>query len=474
MKDLNYVASEITKEKNLEMNLPKFANSMMSLYNGLAYVKLSMNYYTYFEMLNDREYENTDLAKIKDYMDRLNIIIEKEVITEGSVESLEESIVEVDNIRNEIMKIMEVVTSYVDKLKIYEYILNRVEFKFSEEEFDEEYYSKNLTNDLMHFILNDKDSMVTNSKIAEVIGQLPIRLSKNKFYDYIKASFTLYRGAQKGTIDDFVYALRTTAMLDQPDGFEDSFRDVNEIYNDLKDADYKNLSQEEYKSLADKLLIATQIMANSSDLFVILMQLVNDVYTIILSKMYAFNNVDEINKSKYVIKSTLEGFNGNEYDSDDDKIIDCFTGFEGQQEKIIMVTTSNEHVIDYVLKNQSATLQSIMLEKAYNSLLLIFKLQSGSDFIGLYESTDKQEIASNEYVDISCDKFIAELDTLFKDSSQIINRAVMSTVLSQLPVFFNNLDEIQSYINTSLLQCSDKAEKMACIAIMNLLMEDGN
>ena len=89
MKDLSYVASEITKEKNLEMNLPKFANSMMSLYNGLAYVKLSMNYYTYYDMLSDKEYENTDLAKIKAFLERLNTIIEKEVINEGSVETLE-------------------------------------------------------------------------------------------------------------------------------------------------------------------------------------------------------------------------------------------------------------------------------------------------------------------------------------------------------------------------------------------------
>jgi len=327
---------------------------------------------------------------------------------------------------------------------------------------------------LMHYILKDKDSMVTNSKIAEIIGQLPIRLSKNKFFEYITDSFSLYRGAQKGTIDDFVYTLRTTAMLEQPEGFENSFHDVNTIYNDLKNADYKNLTQEEYKSLADKLLVATQTMSKTSDLFVILTQLVNDVYTIILSKMYAFNNVDEINKSKYVIKTTLSGFNGTEYDTEDDKIIDCFTGFEGQQEKIITITSANEYIIDYVLKNQCATLQSIMLEKVYNALLIIFKLQSGSDFIALYESKDKQEIASNDYATISCNDFIVELETLFKNSSQIVNRAVMSTVLSQLPVFFNNIDEIQNYINSSLLQCSDKAEKMACVEIMNLLMNGEN
>lgn len=470
MKDLNHVASEISKSKNLEMNLPKFANSMMSLYNGFAYIKLSMNYYTYYEMLNDREYENADMAKVKDYLARLNKVIENEVINSGSTGTSKESILEVDSIRNEIIKTMEVVTSYADKLRIYEYILNRIEYRYSEEEFDDEYYMNDLTNDLMHYILADKDNMVVNSKITEIVGQLPMRMSKNKFFEYVAEAFTLYYGAQKGTVDDFVYSLRTVAMLDIPEGFEDSFKDVNEIYNDLKNADYKNLTQEEFKLLSDKLLVATQIMTGTSDLFVTLTQLVNDVYTIILSKMYAFTDVDEINKGKYVIKAIFDGFNGNDYDAEDEKLMDCFTSFEGQQEKILAVTSANEYAIEYALKNEGSTLQSLMMDTLYSSLDIITKLQSGSDFIALNEDSSRNEIVENEYVDNAFKAITEEFKALFSDSPQIASRAVMSAVLSQLPVFFNNIDEIQNYINTSLTQCSDKAERMAFVEIMNILM----
>lgn len=47
----------------------------------------------------------------------------------------------------------------------------------------------------------------------------------------------------------------------------------------------------------------------------------------------------------------------------------------------------------------------------------------------------------------------------------------MSSVLSQLPVFFNNTDEICTYINLSLEQCSDEAEKMAVIEVMKMIMQ---
>jgi len=40
-----------------------------------------------------------------------------------------------------------------------------------------------------------------------------------------------------------------------------------------------------------------------------------------------------------------------------------------------------------------------------------------------------------------------------------------------LPVFFNNIDEIQAYINVALVQCRDKAEQIACVKVMKMIME---
>ena len=46
MKNLGYIAGEITKGKNLSENLLKYGNGMCSMYNGLGFIKMSMNYYT--------------------------------------------------------------------------------------------------------------------------------------------------------------------------------------------------------------------------------------------------------------------------------------------------------------------------------------------------------------------------------------------------------------------------------------------
>ena len=58
MKDLYYVAQEITKGRNLKGNLEKYATGMASMYYGLGYMKLSMNYYTVYDMLQEKAFEN--------------------------------------------------------------------------------------------------------------------------------------------------------------------------------------------------------------------------------------------------------------------------------------------------------------------------------------------------------------------------------------------------------------------------------
>ena len=67
-------------------------------------------------------------------------------------------------------------------------------------------------------------------------------------------------------------------------------------------------------------------------------------------------------------------------------------------------------------------------------------------------------------------KRITVLDRLFTVSQQSVKRAVMAAVLSMLPVFFNNTEEIQDYINSSLIQCSDEAEKKAVVEVVRMII----
>lgn len=50
-------------------------------------------------------------------------------------------------------------------------------------------------------------------------------------------------------------------------------------------------------------------------------------------------------------------------------------------------------------------------------------------------------------------------------------RAIMATVLSNLPVCFNSLDEVSDYITNSFASCTDSAEKETSKELLQKLME---
>jgi hypothetical protein len=365
---------------------------------------------------------------------------------------------------------MEVVTSYVDRIRIYEYVLNRIEYRFSEEEPDQAYYRTYLTNDLMQYILSDRDNVVINAKISEVVGQLPMRLSKSKFFEYLEEAFTLYHGAQKKTIDDFVYALKTTAMLDKAKEFESLFPEIHDIYTTLANADYTNLTESEYHRLKGTLTIGVEQMSECADMFVLLAQMINNAYTIILTRKHTLGVVEETNHAMSIIGAVKAGFDHAMADLDDN-ILEKFVLFEGKQERIMAIVSQSDFAIDFARANFKTQIKAQNLEEIYLALVSVTKLQSGSDFVNLSMDCEDLEVPDNSYADKACRSLITQLSTLFQQQPQIVRRAVMSSVLAQLPVFFNSTEEIQQYINLSLEQCNDSAEQMAVIEVMKMIIQ---
>ncbi len=464
MKAMNYISQEISKGKNLEFNLSKYATGMSSMYNTLGYIKLSMNYYTAYDC------QREELCKESLY---IRHIAEFHGLIGELLDNNLKSVEPVEKLRNELTEVMEVVTAYVDRLRIFEYVLNRVEYRFLDKKFDETYYNTYLTNDLMHYILSDKDNVVIHSKISEVVEQLPMRLSRNKFYDYLRDAFSLYHGAQKGTIDDFVYSLKTTAMLNSPVGFEDMFPKTRELLLVLESADYANLDKAEFDNLSGALRLAVEQMTACADAFVLLAQLVNDLYTVVLTSDVAIVDAEDIGNAMSILKAVYEAYKEGCI-MVDDSVLERFVAFEGKQEHILMTVSESDFAIEYAFENYKEELESTNLTSVYKGLMAVTKLQSGSNFVSLIKDEEKFEIPQDSYADETCEKLIEEFDKAFKTLAQPLKRAVMSAVLAQLPVFFNNSEEIQSYINVSLMQCSDVAEKSAVVEVLKMIMSDDN
>ena len=62
--------------------------------------------------------------------------------------------------------------------------------------------------------------------------------------------------------------------------------------------------------------------------------------------------------------------------------------------------------------------------------------------------------------------------TFLSDKPRAVKRAVMSVIIASLPTFFNNIEELQDYIYSSLESCRDKAEKTAVVELINMIISE--
>ena len=469
--------NEISKNKNLESNLPIYASYMMDLYNKRAGVEFAMDYYTFQGMISDNVTKDDYLLK---YTKEFNDIIANYVLNIIVDDGREQAIAKIDSLRHNVYNVVEVLTCYADIFARYEYVINRCEYLFNEIKTNSKYTDEDFTREVMQYIFSEEDNAVVNSRICEIISELPLRMTKNKFFELLDGGMSVYKDTDKITIDDFIYSVETSAMLKMPENME-HYTELFEIYNEIKAIDYKNITEKEYRDTAEKLNFAADYIERATDIFMILQGLINKAYVMVIAAPYVDTEDKEVKNSVDIIRNINENFYNDEFITLEEKITDNFIFLEGVPEKIQNIIQSAEYVLDDVKKDKLDIVKNIMADKIYLGLFLCEKLLSDSLFINLsaeYNIFEEKTVDKNDETDITeylrekQDKLITELTEFFNSNQKIVNKSVMSLVLSKLPVFFNNITEVQDYIYNSLNNCTNKAEKAACIEIINGLMEN--
>ena len=77
--------------------------------------------------------------------------------------------------------------------------------------------------------------------------------------------------------------------------------------------------------------------------------------------------------------------------------------------------------------------------------------------------------AGKQFIEEQTAALISELETFLKSSSKPLARAVMAKLVTMVPLFIRDYNQLEEYIQNSLSSCSDVAEKLACIEIIRSL-----
>ncbi len=458
--------TDIRADRNREESLIQFQKLLATAFTKYAAIKLSLNYFTMTEMVEDMEADRK--AEVQEYILGIRNALKQTVLSEGSVSQAVTE--EISGIRDRITYKMKILTAYTDALEVYEYILNRkeAEVKGTAEDFID---TDALAGEMFRYVFSDQDKLLINSKIQSFVAQLPVRMTKNRFYDIIANTLSIYKGGEKAAVNDFLDSLFSAALIDVPEGFETEYRDLYDIYQTLRQADYKNLTLEEYSRLTGLLEAASVIINNAVTDYLMLQEIVNDV----LILLYTGNLVDSayLDRKYQAAITILNGI----LDAEDIYAASCdfdslFEELLGAQEEAYEELSFLEANLQE-LKDTYEAVYPGTISDGFAQLMKADRLTSSSLFMDVdRDFTVVEEAADEAFINDRRDYAVERFGEKLRDCSKLEQRSIMAKILAMLPVFFNSQQEIKDYFEYTLSRCGDDSELTACERIIREMMEE--
>lgn len=467
-KKFNRLYNDIINDRNPLDNIPEFLEMAVEKYSTYASVRLALNYYSYNEIYWDERENWSD--KLQGYTKDINTIISEALLLDVSNEEHENTIKRIDDIRNSVTKSMEKLTLYVDLFDIYEYALNRVEYRFTEmEELEDD---ETLAKEILRFVFDSEDNMLINERIKDIIGQLPVRITKNKYFDFISDSLYELIGANKDIFDTYIYIIRSCAMLDVSQDMKDAYPELWDKKEKLEKFDFKAITKNEYEYANTLLQEAVRLLELESTAFYVLIEVINELYSLLLCNPYIGQTDNEHRGAALdIIKDIYGAYSQKIQIEPSSDILSRFSLIEGIQEDMEYDIIGFDDALYHIDKHHRSLVNDMDKIVMLDSLLISKDLHSGSLFIDINNSSSEEYVGKEE-ISKEIDKLIKELEVKFQGSDRIITRAIMAATMNKMPVFFNTHTEIMEYVLYSLNKCTDIAEKYASIEIINNMMDE--
>lgn len=464
---MDSILNEINNGKNLEVNLTKFSQNLISNYYEHALVGLTMNYFTFYEGV--KENETPHIENVSSLTKTIHNIMKNAYLSEFDGEIIKDCVKKLDQCRMEIIQKMQILTTYTDMLQVYEYVLNRLELNYTQNipHIDIEPTVKEIIN----YIFDSKDNVIINDKIKDIIGQLPIRITKSKYFAITSNSIDMYKGSNKSSVENYLYILKTSAMLYRSKGMEEEFPNLISLIQEFETIDYKNLNNVTYEAFVSKLNQGAEFVRDMVDIYVELVEIVNNLYVLLLAKPYILKTDESMEQvCKEILFPLNDNLLSNKFDTDLNRLTEKLEVLEGKQEDIGFHIVKLESILYDIKERHTPFINSVMLGTVFDSLYTCQQLLSSSLFTNINDMA-MEEVADSDYITKVREEFVDELKEVFHHNNQLVNRAIMANTLNKMPVFFKDSKEIVEYITNSLTSCNDEPEKVASINLIRKLME---
>ncbi len=445
---------ELLAKRDVEYNLPCYLRNLAGVYYRMAQYNLAMQYTSFAEGVEEGDIEL--LAGAKEYAGKIEALMER--MAQGENISSEETLDQLDTIRRELTAAMQVLTAYTDRLYLHEYVLQRLApgMEGTVEDVD----SNAALEEISSFLFFDEEQEGLLARVSATISELPVRMTKAKFMEWVRSTASVYQEADSETLDRVFYMLYSASGLYEPEGMA-QFPVCKETLEYLNGLDYRSLTEEQYREAKGKLEAVTEFISSVSDVYFSLTEIVNSLLTVLFTENYVMPADIEATKScREIYRMIFEGkdFNNVEF-------VEAFEAFEGRPEEIEEFLFTEEAYFDE-LPVDDKLLDAMMQKAFYTRVAYARRLHTTSIFVKLENDT-----AKDMSFDRMLDEFCVAVTGVLEAGQRATNRAVMARVIQNLPLPFTRKSDIQKYVLASLENCHDMSEKTAAMRAIRELAE---
>ena len=445
---------ELMAKRDIERNLPCYLRNLAGVYYRMANYNLAMQSVSFFEGVDEGDIElPKEAKKYADYFRKqMSILISRDSAVPA--EALEKT----GLVRKELTTAMQALTAYTDILYLHEYVLQRLApgMEGTVEDID----SNAALEEISSFLFLDEDKEGLLARTSQTISELPVRMTKAKFMEWIRSTASVYKEADGETLDRVFYMLYSSAGLYEPEGME-LFPACKEALEFLNSLEYRALTKEQYDTAKEKLEEVTRFISSVSEVYFSLMEIANSLMTVYFTESYVMPvDIEATKGCREIYRMLAEAKSFTEAE-----LVEAFESFEGLPEELEELLFSEEAYFDE-LPVEEKLLEAMMQKTLYTRVMYARRLHTSSLFVELEKGSEK-ELSFDTVLDAFCE---AVADALEK-GQRAINRAVMARVIQNLPLPFTRKSDIQKYVLASLENCHDMSEKTAALRAIRELAE---
>lgn len=480
-----------------DTELSGFFSEMSSEIYKYAVTSFTFNYYNYNEKKADGNGTSDEELKIM-YLS-LHDIVKQAFLSPFDPVSREKAISKLDYLRFKTKVRTRILTAYSDQIHLYRYMFSRLEDFSTDRDFDKADYTNEIfigeeTRKIYGYIFKDNDNAAINDRIREVLSELPVRMTKDHFFDLLKNNLDLYKGADVSSLNGNIFRLRSACGLLAYENPEKSvFPNIGilvagiEKKASLDTFRQGNLSVSEIEEYEEELKMADNSINRLIDEYTSFVEQVNFMYAAVLNQAYADSDALKMSET---LKPVVNIININAMDEKSISVADMAEGIfkltEGCIEDSCNRINRLEGVYAQVCTAYPAIIDAMQLKSQCDCLYASDKLISDSLFAPLKEEeaaetdmfSDETLLDENGKIKKNVDdemlsRVFDGLKKLFTTAfaqSKLLGRARMAAALSNFNVFFTGKQEIADYIREALSSCHDRNEFCASIQLENELI----